>query len=163
MQNKNHQINRLVNRITLCNSKFFRVSINVEKRYYDEYEQRNIQRYIKSIDGCQYSSANAFNQQLCSSCIGSKSRLSYISCLIGSFWIIVETTSSDKDLFLDSITRFVFFCSNFVRCVKMVIVTKKGELTTTVTESGRVLNSLARGRLLRVGVRVPYYIKGDVS
>ena len=42
MQNKNHQINRLVNRITLCNSKFFRVSINVEKRYYDEYEQRNI-------------------------------------------------------------------------------------------------------------------------
>lgn len=45
----------------------------------------------------------------------------------------------------------------------MVIVTKKGEITTTVSESGRVLNSLARGRLLRAGVRVPYYIKGDVS
>lgn len=45
----------------------------------------------------------------------------------------------------------------------MVSVSKKGEVTTTINESGRILNSLARGRLLRAGVRVPYYIKGDVS
>lgn len=74
-----------------------------------------------------------------------------------AFWIIVETTSSDLDLFLDISPAVILFV------VKMVTVSKKGEVTTTVTESGRVLSSLARGRLLRAGVRVPYYIKGDVS
>lgn len=43
----------------------------------------------------------------------------------------------------------------------MVQVTR--EQTTSVTESGRALGNLARGRLLRAGVRVPLYIKGDVS
>lgn len=43
----------------------------------------------------------------------------------------------------------------------MVNVSK--EVTTTVTESGRALGIRARGSLLRAGVRVPLYIKGDVS
>lgn len=44
----------------------------------------------------------------------------------------------------------------------MVSVSKKAEISTTVQESGRVFGPLTRGRLLRAGVRVPYYIKGDV-
>lgn len=45
----------------------------------------------------------------------------------------------------------------------MVSVTKEVSQTSTVTEKGRVLGPIARGRLLRAGVRVPYSIKGDVS
>lgn len=45
----------------------------------------------------------------------------------------------------------------------MVQVTKQGNATSTITESGRILGPITRGRLLRAGVRVPYYIKGDVS
>lgn len=48
-------------------------------------------------------------------------------------------------------------------CAKMVSVTKEVNQTSTVTEKGRVLGPIARGRLLRAGVRVPYHIKGDVS
>lgn len=45
----------------------------------------------------------------------------------------------------------------------MVQVSKQGSATSTIIESGRVLGPITRGRLLRAGVRVPYYIKGDVS
>lgn len=45
----------------------------------------------------------------------------------------------------------------------MVQVSKQGTTTSTITETGRVLGPLTRGRLLKAGVRVPYYIKGDVS
>lgn len=45
----------------------------------------------------------------------------------------------------------------------MVQVSKQGSQTSTITESGRILGPITRGRLLRAGVRVPYYIKGDVS
>lgn len=45
----------------------------------------------------------------------------------------------------------------------MVQVSKQGSTTSTITESGRVLGPITRGRLLRAGVKVPYYIKGDVS
>lgn len=45
----------------------------------------------------------------------------------------------------------------------MVHVSKKASAVSTITESGRVLGPITRGRLLRAGVRVPYYIKGDVS
>lgn len=45
----------------------------------------------------------------------------------------------------------------------MVQVSKQGSATSTITESGRILGPITRGRLLRAGVRVPYYIKGDVS
>lgn len=58
---------------------------------------------------------------------------------------------------------FVLSFELFQRSIKMVSVSKKAVTTTTVQESGRVLGPLTRGRLLKAGVRVPYYIKGDVS
>lgn len=45
----------------------------------------------------------------------------------------------------------------------MVQVSKQGSATSTITELGKILGPITRGRLLRAGVRVPYYIKGDVS